>query len=130
MIIDGFLYIAVLVFVAAVLIYMPQIIKNKRAQMVFNFAPPVVLIYLTLMILCTVNAWDLEKTAGTYSALKNPLLYAMLFLMLLRCDLRKIVKLFTTHCNYSRLLILRRKFFCCPSMYGISICPPALPGRL
>ena len=35
----------------------------------------------------------MEATAETYTILKNPLLYAMLFLMLLRCDLRKILHL-------------------------------------
>jgi uncharacterized membrane protein len=45
------------------------------------------------MILCTVKLWNLEATAEAYSSLKNPLLYAMLFIMLLRCDLKKIVKL-------------------------------------
>lgn len=93
MITDGFIYIAVLIFVAAVLVYIPSINKNQTVKKFLNFAPPVVLIYLTLMGLCTLKFWDLEQTAGTYSALKNPLLYAMLFLMLLRCDLRKIIKL-------------------------------------
>ncbi len=35
----------------------------------------------------------MESTAATYSALKNNILYAMIFLMLLRCDIRKILKL-------------------------------------
>ena len=30
---------------------------------------------------------------SAYSVLKNNLLYAMIFLMLLRCDIRKIIKL-------------------------------------
>jgi uncharacterized membrane protein len=45
------------------------------------------------MILCTLRLWDLDATAEAYSSLKNPILYAMLFIMLLRCDLKKIVKL-------------------------------------
>ena len=32
-------------------------------------------------------------TKPAYSVLKNNLLYAMIFLMLLRCDIRKIIKL-------------------------------------
>lgn len=39
------------------------------------------------------NAWDLEATKPAYTALKNNILYAMLMLMLLRCDIRKILKL-------------------------------------
>lgn len=93
MIQEGFLYIAALVFIAAVLINLPKIFTGSGAQKFFNFAPPIVLIYLGLMILCTVRLWDLEATAETYTALKNPLLYAMLFIMLLRCDLKKIIKL-------------------------------------
>jgi uncharacterized membrane protein len=93
MIKDGFLYIAVLVFITAILVCLPKIFKGKVAQNIFKFAPPVVLIYLGLMVLCTVKLWDLDATSEAYSALKNPLLYAMLFIMLLRCDLRKIIKL-------------------------------------
>ncbi len=93
MITDGFLYLAAIIFISALLICLPNIFKGKTSQKVFKFAPPVVLIYLGLMILCTVRLWDLDATAETYSAVKNPLLYAMLFLMLLRCDLRKILKL-------------------------------------
>ena len=93
MITDGFMYIAFLVFVAAILINLPVMFKGKVAKVIFNFAPPIVLIYLGLMLLCTFKVWDLESTAEAYSTLKNPLLYAMLFIMLLRCDLKKIIKL-------------------------------------
>lgn len=93
MIQDGFFYIATLIFVAAGLISLPKILKGKAAQAFFKFAPPIVLIYLGLMLLCTFRLWNLDATAEAYSALKNPLLYAMLFLMLLRCDLKKIIKL-------------------------------------
>ena len=93
MIKDGFLYIAALIFIAAILICLPRIFKGKTAQNIFKFAPPIVLIYLGLMVLCTVKLWDLEATNEAYTALKNPILYAMLFIMLLRCDLKKIIKL-------------------------------------
>lgn len=93
MIKDGFMYIAALIFIAAILICLPRIFKGKKAQNIFKFAPPIVLIYLGLMVLCTVKLWDLEATEAAYSSLKNPILYAMLFIMLLRCDLKKIIKL-------------------------------------
>lgn len=93
MITDGFLYIAALIFIAAVLINLPKVFKGKTAKMIFNFAPPIVLIYLGLMILCTLNVWDLSATKEAYTDIKNPILYAMLFVMLLRCDLKKIIKL-------------------------------------
>ena len=93
MITDGFIYIATIVFVAGILVYLPKMFKGKIAQKIFSFAPPVVLIYLGLMLLCTFKVWNLKATADAYSAMKNPLLYAMLFIMLLRCDLRKIIRL-------------------------------------
>ena len=93
MITNGFLYLAAIIFISAVLIYLPKIFKGKIADKIFKFAPPVVLIYLGLMLLCTLKVWDLDATSDTYTALKNPILYAMLFLMLLRCDMRKIVRL-------------------------------------
>lgn len=93
MIQDGFMYIAALIFIAALLINLPKIFSGTIAKKFFRFAPPIVLIYLGLMFLCTIKLWDLEATADAYSHLKNPLLYAMLFIMLLRCDLKKIVRL-------------------------------------
>ena len=87
MITDGF--IAALIFIAALLVCLPKIFKGKIPQKIFKFAPPIVLIYLGLMLLCTVKLWNLETTAEAYNALKNPILYAMLFIMLLRCDLKK-----------------------------------------
>ena len=93
MIKDGFVYIAALIFIAAILVNLPKIFKGKAAKSFFKFAPPIVLIYLGLMLLCTFKLWNLETTAEAYSSLKNPLLYAMLFIMLLRCDLKKIIKL-------------------------------------
>lgn len=93
MITEGFLYLGTLFFVAALLVNLPKILKGKKAQVFFQFAPPIVLIYLGLMILCTLKVWDLSATKEAYTAVKNPLLYAMLFIMLLRCDLKKIIKL-------------------------------------
>lgn len=87
------MYIAALVFIAAVLVNLPRLFRGKAAERFFQFAPPIVLIYLGLMVLCTVRLWDLEATSQAYGALKNPLLYAMLFIMLLRCDLKKIARL-------------------------------------
>ena len=93
MIKDGFLYLAALIFAAAVLVNLPKIFKGKKAQVFFYFAPPIVLIYLGLMLLCTMKVWDLSATSAVYKSVKNPILYAMLFIMLLRCDLKKIIKL-------------------------------------
>ena len=93
MIKNSFMYIAALVFICAILVNLPKIFKGKTSQRIFSFAPPIVLIYLGLMLLCTANLWDLQATSQVYGAIKNPILYAMLFVMLLRCDLREIIKL-------------------------------------
>ncbi len=89
MITNGFTYIAFLVFLAATLVMLEKTTKAK----VFKYVPPVVLLYLLAMVFCTVGLWDVAATKATYGALKNNLLYAMVFVMLLRCDIRKILKL-------------------------------------
>lgn len=89
MITNGFTYIAFLIFLAASLV----MLEKKTQSKVFKYVPPVVLLYLLAMIFCTAGLWDMAATKATYSALKNNLLYAMVFVMLLRCDIRKILKL-------------------------------------
>lgn len=89
MITNGFTYIAFLIFLAASLV----MLEKKTQAKVFKYAPPVVLLYLLAMIFCTAGLWDMAATKATYGALKNNLLYAMVFVMLLRCDIRKILKL-------------------------------------
>lgn len=89
MITNGFTYIAVLIFIAAVLLCLQKYTQWKF----FDYAPPIVLLYLSTMILCTLKFWDLESTATAYSSLKNNILFAMIFLMLLRCDICQILKL-------------------------------------
>lgn len=89
MITNGFTYIAVLAFIAACLVGAQKVTKWKF----FDYVPPVVLLYLTAMLGCTFALWDKAETAAAYSAVRNPILYAMIFLMLLRCDIRQILKL-------------------------------------
>ena len=89
MITDGFFYFATLVFMAALLVGAQKVTKAKF----FEYVPPVVLLYLAAMLGCTFKLWDPAATKGAYSALRNPILYAMIFVMLLRCDIRQILKL-------------------------------------
>lgn len=89
MITNGFTYVAVLIFIAAMLLWLQKFTKWKF----FDFVPPIVLLYLVTMIFCTLKVWDLGETKAAYSGLKNNILFAMIFLMLLRCDIRKILKL-------------------------------------
>ena len=89
MITNGFTYIAFLMFLAGILLAAEKYTKWK----VFNYVPPLVWIYVLNMIFCTVGMYDSEGCSAAYSALKNNLLYAMIFVMLLRCDIRKLAKL-------------------------------------
>lgn len=89
MITNGFTYIAALAFLAALLIGAQKVTKSKF----FDYVPPVVLLYLIAMLCCTFAIWDPGATKDAYNAVRNPILYAMIFLMLLRCDIRQILKL-------------------------------------
>lgn len=92
MITQGFTYVAVLIFMAAVLVTLDKTSKGPMKKF-FSYVPAVVLCYLIAMLLCTLKVWDMEATKPAYSALKNNITYAMIFAMLLRCDIRKIIKL-------------------------------------
>jgi len=86
---NGFTYIALLACIAGCLIWAQHSTKAKF----FDYVPPVVLLYLIGMVCCTFNVWDTAETKAAYNAVRNPILYAMIFLMLLRCDIRQILKL-------------------------------------
>ena len=89
MITNGFTYLAFLIFFAGFMV----MLEKKTQAKIFKVLPPVVMIYLITMLMCTVQLWDLKATKPAYGALKNNLLYAMIFLFLLRCDIRKVLKL-------------------------------------
>ena len=86
---SGLAYIAVLMFVAGGLLVLQRTTKWK----IFDVVPPLVWIYVLHMILCTLGVYESDAVKATYSAFKNNLLYAMIFVMLLRCDFRKLSKL-------------------------------------
>ena len=81
-----------LLFMAAVLVTLEKSAKGGM-QKFFKYVPAVVLCYLIAMFLCTLGVWDMAETKPAYSALKNNLTYAMIFAMLLRCNIRKVLKL-------------------------------------
>ncbi|MCM0649908.1 DUF819 family protein [Clostridium swellfunianum] len=90
MITKGFTYVAFLIFFASMLV----LAEKKSKLKLFNYLPAIVLIYFTAMLLSTVGFWqNTKEITSAYKALKDNLLPAMIFLMLLRCDLRKILKL-------------------------------------
>ena len=89
MITNGLTYIAVLMFIAGGLLVLQRTTKWK----VFDLVPPLVWIYVLHMIICTFGVYETDAVKSTYSAFKNNLLYAMIFVMLPRCDFRKLGKL-------------------------------------
>ena len=86
---SGLAYIAILMFVAGGLMFLQRTTKWK----IFDIVPPLVWIYVLHMILCTLGIYESDAVKATYSGFKNNLLYAMIFVMLLRCDFRKLAKL-------------------------------------
>ena len=86
MITNGLTYIAILMFVAGGLLVLQRTTKWK----IFDVVPPLVWIYVLHMIICTFGVYESDAVKSTYSAFKNNLLYAMIFVMLLRCDFRKL----------------------------------------
>lgn len=86
---NGFMYIAFLMCLAGILLALEKYTKWK----IFNVVPPIVWIYVLNMIFCTLGLYHSKEVSAAYKALKNNLLYAMIFVMLLRCDFRKLAKL-------------------------------------
>jgi len=86
---NGFTYIAFLMFLCGGLLALQKYAKWK----IFNYVPPLVWIYLIGMACCTAGLFNSDGVSAAYGALKNNLLYAMIFVMLLRCDFKKIAKL-------------------------------------
>ena len=89
MITNGFTYIAFLMCLAGALLLLEKYSKWR----IFNIVPALVFIYILNMAFCTMGLFDSEACSKAYSVLKNNLLYAMIFVMLLCCDFRKLAKL-------------------------------------
>ena len=90
MITSGVTYLIVIILFSCGVVWTEKIINGR----LFKYLPAVVLIYLGTMVLSTCGLW--QKTADIdffYNVTKSNLLPVMIFLMLLRCDLRKIITL-------------------------------------
>ena len=77
---NGFTFIAFLMFVAGGLLALEKYAKWK----IFNYMPPLGWIYLLNMVFCTMGLFNSDAVSSAYGSLKNNLLYAMIFVMLLR----------------------------------------------
>ncbi|WP_040330777.1 DUF819 domain-containing protein [Clostridium ihumii] len=83
-------YISFLIFFSAIVIMITSESKSK----IFKYIPSIVLIYFLIMILSTLGLWeDNLEIQSIYLNVKDNLLLAMIFLMLLKCDIREIIKL-------------------------------------
>lgn len=95
MITNGFSFIAFLICFAAGVFFLEEKTKSKF----FEYIPPLVIIYFGAMIMSTLGLWQLSadgvKTGAGIArgALKSAILPSMIFLMLLKCDMRNIFKL-------------------------------------
>jgi len=90
MIVGGFSYLALLIFLAAAIVYSDKVYRLK----LYDYLPAIVVLYFLVMLLSTFGLWQKSaEITATYKGVKSDLLPAMIFLMLLRADLRKIAKL-------------------------------------
>jgi uncharacterized membrane protein len=91
MIVDGFSYLAVLALLVAVVVGLERKYKDSSF---FSYVPAIVVIYFGCMLCSTFGVWTkTEAINATYKSLKGAILPTMLFVMLIRCDLRKIARL-------------------------------------
>ena len=72
---NSFTYIAFLMLLAGGLLALEKYAKWK----VFNIIPPLVWIYVLNMAFCTMGLCNSEACSAAYGALKNNILYAMIF---------------------------------------------------
>lgn len=90
MITDGFLYLGVLLGLAAAIVYVTQ----RRQYRFLKYVPGFVLLYLGAALLNTLGVFgDSDSVDATGDAVKDALLPAMILLLLFKCDIRKIIKL-------------------------------------
>jgi len=90
MITTAFPYLTVLLVIASTLVYLEASTKAKF----FEYLPAIVILYFSVMTLSTLGFWEkTDEINSAYKAFKSNLLPAMIFLMLLQSDIRKILKL-------------------------------------
>ena len=90
MIDSSFSYLTILLSLGSLLVY----IEHKSKSKFFEYLPAIVILYFLIMTLSTLGVWSRsQEITDTYRAFKSNLLPAMIFLMLLQSDIRKIFKL-------------------------------------
>jgi uncharacterized membrane protein len=91
MITTSLTYITSLLLICSVTVYVTTHSKNK----IFEYLPAIVIIYFSIVLLSICGLWDTTSTdiQQTKSSLEDLILPVMLFLMLIRCDIRMVFKL-------------------------------------
>ncbi|MEW6708336.1 MAG: DUF819 family protein [Candidatus Riflebacteria bacterium] len=89
MIDSGFAYLAALLLTVAIVVQL-----DKKYEKFFSYVPGIVVIYFLVMVFANVGLWKQSDEVNLYyKHVKGNILPIMIFLMLLRCDLKKILKL-------------------------------------
>ena len=89
MIESGFAYIAALLFTIAAIVQL-----DRKFEKFFSYVPGIVVIYFLVMTFSSMGLWkQTDEVNLYYKHVKDNLLPIMIFLMLLRCDLKKIFRL-------------------------------------
>uniref|UniRef100_C5D8X5 DUF819 domain-containing protein n=1 Tax=Geobacillus sp. (strain WCH70) TaxID=471223 RepID=C5D8X5_GEOSW len=90
MIQDGVVYLSILLAYAALIAFAEQKSKSK----LFKVVPGIIFIYVGGALMQTFGVFGkTDSIDNTYNTMRSVLLPAMLILMLLHCDLRKIIKM-------------------------------------
>ncbi len=83
-------YLAYIFGISALIFY----IAKKYPSKIFNYVPPIVIIYIVTIILYSLGLWQMtDEVNGAKNFVTNNLVPAMVFLMCLNCNLKKILKL-------------------------------------
>ncbi len=85
-----FAFITLLLFIASSLVYL----ADRSSSKLFEYLPAIVILYFSIMLLSLLGVWERnDAITATYKAFKGNLVPAMIFLMLLQTDIRKVLKL-------------------------------------
>ncbi len=90
MITSGFAYLAVLFAISGLI----GLLDSTNKYRIFKYIPGIVILYFLVMLLSTFGFWEkTDSVNATYKAVKGNLLPSMIFLLLLKGDIRQIAAL-------------------------------------
>ena len=90
MIHDGFTYLSFILLWGGIL----KLLESRMRWKIFNYLPTIVLLYISMMLFSSIGVWNKTQSILSWNKIvQTNILPAMIFLMLLNCDLRKIIRL-------------------------------------